>query len=341
MREQAEDLLVQTVRQELEKKSKELNLPSYSLRVTTDTVPLAVFIITAEGRKEYKVNPLKSEKNISQSAKERFLHSVIYEKRGIDTDTLQHSWMKALQAYTIYAQVTISTTVTPLEGEVNTRVSTNQKNLPLLLPNKFVIYLGNRCEVEMVASLEYFWWSVYVYAHSLFLRILLVTFIVMGIFIWLYILKLQLLKRKIVEKTVVVVKEIPHNIYTPVKEVRDAEVESYQLRPGLIFDSHKQILVVEGKKVKLRPQSCVLLKIFLDAPEYTLTDKEILNLIWGDDQAANIKRFTVACSRVRNEFKKVNFSVNFNRVGTDKYRMFWGETDESLRNDPVVVNGSN
>ncbi len=341
MRKQAEYLLIQTVRIEIEKKYKELGWPHTSLQVATDTVPLTIVITTAKGRKKYKVDPLKSKKNISQIFSERNLSSIVCEVKPLSADTLQQLWVETLSDNTIQvAGATLSLTATKLNDEVIYSVSTTGKKSLFGRSDNFLFYVGSRCEMEFVASLDYFWWSVYAFSGFPLFPILIISLITFGLVGCLYFFRHRFFKKEVIEKTVVVVKEVSHNIYTPIKEVGDVEVKTYQLRPGLIFDSHKQILIVKGKKVKLRPQSCMILKLFLEAPNYTLEDEEILNHIWKKDSTATIKRFTVACSRIRNEFSEVGFTINFNRVGTDKYGMFLDDTDENPINDAEVVNGS-
>ncbi len=318
MHQQAENLLIQTVKQRLEMKSKELNLPIFSAIMDVDTIPLTISVFTAEGKKEYQVDSLKSNRNISQSFNERTLHSIICQEEMISCDTLQRVWTQTLCAHKIYAEANIFITLTTLDGEEITSGSVAGEELPSFPTEKFLLYIGNRCEVGLVGTLDYFWWSILIYSGAVFLLILVILVVVVGICYYLCVGRPHSLKRKMF-----VVKESLCEGDLPVKELVNAKVRTYQLRPGLIFDPYKQVLLVEGKEVRLASQSCVILELFLQAPNYTLSDAELLKSIWGNDKTATMKRFTVAYSRLCKALKGVGFKVEFKRIGIDKYRMLF------------------
>lgn len=64
----------------------------------------------------------------------------------------------------------------------------------------------------------------------------------------------------------------------------------------------------------LSHQSCVILNIFLDATDCTLTDAEIQSRVW-EKQEVTTKNFTSLRARFRNLLDGVDFLVLFKRVG--------------------------
>lgn len=315
MQAQAEELFVATLTSELHKKVVEANMP-YSFTISSDTIPLTICITTEQGEKVYKVDPTKSRRNISQQSIERSLHTIVCEENPLSADSLNRRWADTLRMQNIYARTAMRVSAVTLEDK--TLISTT----PGYVASSpcFVYYIGNRCEIEVIGCVAYSWWAVCLFDWFPFLWSGIGVLSAFFLLCFFYRLthrppEIEVVKEEVVRE---VIKEVP--VPVRVKEPDNVNLKIYQLRPNLLFDAHKQVFVWNGTEKALAPQSCVILKIFLDATDYTLTDTEILNSVWGK-QDASIKNFTAACARLRNSLSEVGYSVLFKRVRSNQYRM--------------------
>lgn len=315
MQAQAEELFVATLTSELHKKVVEANMP-YSFTISSDTIPLTICITTEQGEKVYKVDPTKSRRNISQQSIERSLHTIVCEENPLSADSLNRRWAGTLRMQNIYARTAMRVSAVTLEDK--TLISTT----PGYVASSpcFVYYIGNRCEIEVIGCVAYSWWAVCLFDWFPFLWSGIGVLSAFFLLCFFYRLthrppEIEVVKEEVVRE---VIKEVP--VPVRVKEPDNVNLKIYQLRPNLLFDAHKQVFVWNGTEKALAPQSCVILKIFLDATDYTLTDTEILNSVWGK-QDASIKNFTAACARLRNSLSEVGYSVLFKRVRSNQYRM--------------------
>ena len=153
----AENLFTQVLKDEMKKKGEELDLFYSFSGISSDTIPLTISIMTETGSRQYKVDAGKSRKNPSQISRERSLHSVICSEKQLSPMTLSQTWADSLQTRHILARVAIEIVTTDLENRILYRKS-QTVNLPPEL--KFVVYLGERCEIEVSGFLFYTWWSV-------------------------------------------------------------------------------------------------------------------------------------------------------------------------------------
>ncbi|WP_250707248.1 hypothetical protein [Bacteroides fragilis] len=157
MRIKAESLFTQVLKDEMKKKGEELDLFYSFSGISSDTVSLTVLIMTETGSRQYKVDVAKSRKNLSQISRERSLHSVICSEKQLSPMTLSQTWADSLQTQHILARVAIEIVTTDLENRTLYRKSQTVNLSPEL---KFVVYLGERCEIEVSGFLFYTWWSV-------------------------------------------------------------------------------------------------------------------------------------------------------------------------------------
>ena len=149
MRIKAENLFTQVLKDEMKKKGEELDLFYSFSGISSDTVSLTVLIMTETGSRQYKVDVAKSRKNS--------LHSVICSEKQLSPMTLSQTWADSLQTQHILARVAIEIVTTDLENRTLYRKSQTVNLSPEL---KFVVYLGERCEIEVSGFLFYTWWSV-------------------------------------------------------------------------------------------------------------------------------------------------------------------------------------
>ncbi|WP_250718242.1 hypothetical protein [Bacteroides fragilis] len=157
MRIKAENLFTQVLKDEMKKKGEELDLFYSFSGISSDTVSLTVLIMTETGSRQYKVDVTKSRKNLSQISRERSLHSVICSEKQLSPMTLSQTWADSLQTQHILARVAVEIVTTDLENRILYRKSQTVNLSPEL---KFVVYLGERCEIEVSGFLYYTWWSV-------------------------------------------------------------------------------------------------------------------------------------------------------------------------------------
>ena len=161
MRTESEDLLVEVVKKELHRKQQELNL-FYISKVTVDTVPLIIRVTTSEGVKSYAVDAKKSKKNISQNMAERSWHSAVCMKSGLSVDTLHQLWDRGLKRHKIFAKTDVHMSITHLDNTISHFKCKNSNDL-CFGTHKFTFYVGNRCEIEVIAFCSYLRWAVYQY----------------------------------------------------------------------------------------------------------------------------------------------------------------------------------
>ena len=153
----AENLFTQVLKDEMKKKGEELDLFYSFSGISSDTIPLTISVMTETGSRQYKVDAGKSRKNLSQISRERSLHSVICSEKQLSPMTLSQTWADSLQTRHILARAAIQIVTTDLENNTLYKKSRTVNLSPEL---KFVVYLGERCEIEVSGFLFYTWWSV-------------------------------------------------------------------------------------------------------------------------------------------------------------------------------------
>ena len=158
---ETEYLLKEVLNEELHRKQQELNL-FYISKVTIDTIPLTIRVTTSKGVKTFTVDAKKSKKNISQSMAERFWHSAACMKSRLSTDTLNLLWNRRLKSQQIFAKTDVHITTTHLDNTISYCKCKNCKDY-CFGTHKFIFYVGNRCEIEVIAFCSYLRWAVYQY----------------------------------------------------------------------------------------------------------------------------------------------------------------------------------
>lgn len=188
---ETEYLLKEVLNEELHRKQQELNL-FYISKVTIDTIPLTIRVTTSKGVKTFTVDAKKSKKNISQSMAERSWHSVACMKSSLSTDTLHLLWNNKLKERKILAKTDVHLSINHLDNSISYFKCKNCNNF-CSGTHKITFYVGNRCEVEIIAFWSYPWRAVYRYHSTSFEIIVGVTVVLIIIlFSWhLYISKIR------------------------------------------------------------------------------------------------------------------------------------------------------
>lgn len=158
---ETEYLLKEVLNEELHRRQQELNL-FYISKVTIDTIPLTIRVTTSKGVKTFTVDAKKSKNNISQSMAERFWHSAACMKSRLSTDTLNLLWNRRLKSQQIFAKTDVHITTTHLDNTISYCKCKNCKDY-CFGTHKFTFYVGNRCEIEVIAFCSYLRWAVYQY----------------------------------------------------------------------------------------------------------------------------------------------------------------------------------
>lgn len=283
---------------ELEKKQKQLNVPLSSSGVQiVDTTSFFVRITSAEGTKIFRVDEKKNTRNISKNSLVRGMHSLIWEENPLSPDSLNMLWLQSLVAHKVNATTSIRMSVINLDEKASYFFSNGVNYADFPSSTMFVAYAGNRCEVEVCGFLHHTFIGVILHKWSSFLGL----GVIVSIFFF-YVVHWS------ASRFSVNFKDNP---------------DIYELCPGLLFDARLQIMLKGRKKKSIAPQSCLILKLFLDAPEHILSYSEIIEGVWKEDKSATIRRFTVASSRLCNMLEKYDCPIDFKRVGTDRYRLIF------------------
>lgn len=316
---------------ELEKKQKQLNVPFFSSGVYTDTLSSSIRIITKEGIKTFEVDSVKSRRNLSQALRMRSMHSFICEESPLSADSLNRFWFQSLHTQGINVETSIRLSIIDLYENISHSWSKGEGDVASASCLSFILYVGDRCEIEVSGSILYSFWRVVFYHGYPFLWILLGVIILFSILYYIY----WLMRRP--PKIKLVTKEVTHEVIKFVKEVDLNEPECYRLFPNLVFDVKHQMLLEGDKKIKLPPQSCLILKLFLDAPCHTLTDEEILKGVWSKDPGMDIHRFSMAYSRLCRLLAKHGIIIKFRRVDSQHYRLILPEYNENVSTNDAVT----
>ena len=92
-----------------------------------------------------------------------------------------------------------------------------------------------------------------------------------------------------------------------------------------------EFLIVMARKCLCPPQQCQILKLFLDAPDYTVTDEDIIKFIWKGQSNVQINTFCSAGNKLGKRLEQAGCGVCFRRFGSDRYRMLF--IDDLVDND--------
>ncbi|MCS3110741.1 winged helix-turn-helix domain-containing protein [Bacteroides fragilis] len=344
--QQAERLFVQMLQEEIERKERNLNLFHLFSESSSDTLPLKICIITEEGKKEYEVDSLKSKKNISQNLRNRSIHSILCEKSHLLPDSLNEHWQSMLKKDHIDTESTIHVRVENLQGKIIS--SSSHDGVWDTSSGIITSYIGNRCEIEVIGLLAFSWKTILWYHWQPFGWIV-ICLLLMLLFICFY---YKMVNRPpelkevpyevVVEKEVVAEKEVIREIIVEketspekkaplIKQICKVEGQLYGLRYGVVFDAQNRVLNCNGKKMSLSPQQCQILKLFLDAPDYTVTDEDIIKFIWKGQSNVQINTFCSAGNKLGKRLEQAGCGVCFRRFGSDRYRMLF--IDDLVDND--------
>ena len=160
-----------------------------------------------------------------------------------------------------------------------------------------VYYIGCRCEVGVTGYLYHPWWTVLSWKEMALMVALIVSCILL-FFMRGYVYRVYY-RLFVKEKHIVIEKEVP------VVVGRESRPHTYRLEEGVYFDADSRLLKKGDDVVKLAPLLARLLQGFLDAENYTLSNDEILHLLWPDGSGTQDKLYQ-NIKRLRNYLSKIS-----------------------------------
>lgn len=234
-------------------------------------IPQSVFVITKDGKKEYKIDSCKHVNNVVSDPLMRQLYSIVLEKHPILSDTLNTIWKHRLNRKNIVASTGVRVSVTDLDNHTKSGLS-KPFETELLKDSLLSRYAGYRCEIEVTGFVNYAWLSNMDIKDYFFFSIpLLIAAILCIVCIF---FKDKIKKYFTKEVPVIIEKEI--SVIT--KDERVTHI--YKLAGGILFDAKASLLKKGDKSIQLTPQAKKLLKVFIEAKEYRPTNDEVISLLW-------------------------------------------------------------
>lgn len=234
-------------------------------------IPKSVFVITKDGKKEYKIDSCKHVNNVVSDPLMRQLYSIVLEKHPILSDTLNTIWKHRLNRKNIVASTGVCVSVTDLDNHTKLGFS-KPFETKLLKDSLLSRYAGYRCEIEVTGFVNHAWFSNMNIKDYFFFSIpLLVAAIlcIVGI-----VFKNKIKKCFTKEVPVIIEKEIP----VIVKDENETHI--YKLAGGILFNVKASLLKNGDKSIQLTPQAKNLLKMFIEAKDCRLANDEIISHLW-------------------------------------------------------------
>lgn len=309
----AKEAFIKAFTEELKSRKLEKNF-SFSFDAKTllaADIPDSVYFEDDSGKHWYQLDPKKHRMNVSDNVNVRFLHSMTFEDKPIEIDSLNTIWNQYLQESDIYTNSALGISITGNDKTVKSMYSF-QSEFCSLSNQVFTVYVGYACEIEIVGYLHYSLW------HMMYMEIILYLFLCAICVFWNYkigaiiIVRVKLIRQKEIIEIPVVVKEMTN---TPIR--------SYILHDNLIFYAEQQkIEKIGGIDKKLQPQSCKLLELFLKAKDndYILKDTTIMNELWQDGTGTT-ERLHKSIGRLRSCIQEIEPKIDIKRNTSNSYQL--------------------
>lgn len=270
-----------------------IRLPDDSIDIKKELVK--VHMENEYGEKDFFIPYEKHSHNVEQSFDLRGMHSYILHVSPLKVDSLHAIWKNLLAKIGFAGKTTVRISVADWnEHEIYTF---SDDSLHVAKSDSLIsCYLGYRCEIGVTGYMLYPWLKVLTPTDKVLLCALALCGFLL-FFIQEYIIRLY---RYFFAKRVEVVmeKEVPIVVKEEIPVIVTDRIEShvYQIEEGLCFDADSRILKNAVGSVKMMPLPAKLLRGFLDAKDFKLSNGEIMNLLWPDGNGTlgnlhtNIKR---------------------------------------------------
>lgn len=290
--QRAESVFKEVLLQQLQEDSFEGYIYSSEKKQQMVEYPDTVYITDENGKHGYRLDKEKSRKNITSDIRLRFLHSTYLYEHPLSLDSLYEKYQQHLKQQNLSATFALQLWVSDKNENITSCIYPDTFSLKDCMP-EFDITAGYRCELEIKGFFNLSFFNVI--GNSL----------MYGLFYWL----------------IVIIVDIA--LFFRKKEYKDiiaqTTVHTYQLDQDIIFDADQRMLVVYKNKISMLPQTTILLRYFLNAPDYILKDEEIKKIFWSD-KSNNEPRLHNAISRLRRVFKTVS-SIEVLRLENNGYQL--------------------
>ena len=211
--------------------------------------PDTVYLTDESGEHGYYLDREKSRRNIAHDPRLRILHSAYLVEHPLVVDSLYGKWQQHLEQQKMFTAFALQFFLSDKDGNTTSCVFPND----LLLEDYiacFDITIGYRCEVELKGFCSFSFFDL-VGTRGIIYAFIYWLLIITSIIVLFFLSK----KHK--------------NILIP------TSAHVYQLDQNIIFDADLKKLIVGKEEILMKPQISVLLKHFLEAPEFILKDEEI------------------------------------------------------------------
>ena len=279
--------------------------------------PITVSLMSKYGEKDFIIPYEKHIYNIERSSDWRAIRSVALEERPLIADSLNLVWKELLERIEYPGKTVVRVSV--VDWWEHEACTYSEDSLYLSKSDSLAThYLGYRCEVGVTGYLYSPWWVIFSWKDMFLLGILIAGCILL-FFVQDYVSRIcrRLFVKEVpvvVEKDIQVIKEIP------VIVGYEGQPHIYRLEDGVRFDADLNMLKKGNAGMILAPLSSKLLRGFLDAKDFKLSNDEILHLLWPngngtqDNLYTNIKRLRGYLSRISNcTIENGNFSYQLKK----------------------------
>lgn len=240
--------------------------------------PDTVIMMTENGMHEYHLDEEKSNINITNDPRLRFLHSVFLSKHSLGVDSLYRMLQQCLESKKMFGTFALELFVIDENENLISSSTIDTSTLGDFIPC-FDITIGYRNEYEIKGYIKLPWYKLTSIGDLIF------SFLYWSMLIGLYVL--IVCRRK---KDINVLSPTPEHTYTIVQNVE--------------FNFNQKKLLVGNNEIIMMPQTAVLFKSLLEAPDYMLTDEEIEKLFWSN-KSNNVPRLHNAIRRLRRDLENV------------------------------------
>ena len=270
-----------------------------------EKIPDSVSVMTMNGWQKYKIDRCKYVNSLIKEGRKRGHLGALLEMRPLSIETLLIQWDSLLANRQIPSQDQIRYIYTDWELRNDTVYVPTDENI-VCSDSLTTIYLGFRCEHELVAYTSYSFWKSGLLSLSVCWLVL--PWMVWGLLFSFYAPLEKYLQKKLVRKEVV-----EREIH--VADVAIEKAKIYQLPDGCLFDSFAGTLMKEELTKQLPPQSMILLGLFLCKENHRLSSLEIEQELWNGRGTA--EKLRQAIQRLRRDLKAVSSDVVIKNVNGD------------------------
>lgn len=323
-KEKIEDIFIIDLLNKLQDDPIESYMYSSEREFSEDEYPDTISIIDVNGVHKYPHDREKSRKNIAKDPKLRTLHSVYLCHHPLEADSLYRTWIKSLEKKRLNGIYSIELLKSDKNGDITCELTPKHTSLINYKPC-FDVTLGYRSEVEVKGYYNLPWFKL------IGIRGFIYTFIYWILIISIYIVALH--RRRKVAATPYMFRYLPqetifHNMEKEIigpssnlclqemmlqlskrkydmTPLAQNPIGVYDLGKNAKFNSVLRMIIIDKKEISLPPQASILLKHFLDAPNYILSNEEIKDIFWVDKSYKKEARLHNAVNRLRSYLENV------------------------------------